>query len=113
VPTNARALEQQRQYQEHELAELRQRLLAQQPRLGELQAQEQVQSQDNGHLEALTQSSSAHEHVALQLTELTQTHQALDQRHGHGTQSLAEAQMNLAVIERERSPLVERLNPHT
>jgi len=59
--------------------------------------------------EALTQSRSAHEHVVLQLTELKQMHQALEQRHSHGKQSLAEAQTNLAVIERERSLLVERL----
>ncbi|WP_137807265.1 MULTISPECIES: DNA-binding protein [unclassified Pseudomonas] len=109
--------EQRHQRLEHELAELRQHLLVQQTQLGELQAQEQHQSQDIEHLqstlltaqEALTQSRSAHEHVALQLTELKQMHQALEQHHGHGTQSLAEAQTNLAVIERERSLLAERL----
>ena len=36
-------------------------------------------------------------------------HQVLEQSHSHGTQSLSEAQTNLAVIERERSLLVERL----
>ncbi|WP_146013720.1 MULTISPECIES: hypothetical protein [unclassified Pseudomonas] len=112
--------EQRQQRLEHELSELRQRLLSQQTQLGELQAQKQRQSQDNDHLqntllttqEALTQSRSAHEHVVLQLTELKQMHQALEQRHGHGTESLAEAQTNLAVTERERSLLAERLT-HT
>ncbi|MEA9979937.1 MULTISPECIES: DNA-binding protein [unclassified Pseudomonas] len=102
---------------EHELTLARQRLLDQQTRLGELKAQEQQLTQGNEHLqstllttqEALTQNRSAQEHLILQLTELKQTHQELEQRHGQDTQSLAEAQTNLAVIERERSLLVERL----
>jgi len=108
--------EQRHQRLEHELAELRQRLLVQQARLGELQAQEQRLTQDNDHLqdtllttqEALTQSRSAHEQVVYQLTELKHIHQVLEQRHGKDTQSLAEAQTSLAVIKRERSLLAER-----
>ncbi len=108
--------EQRHQRLEHELAQLRQRLLAQQTQLGELQAQEQRQSQDNEHLqstlltaqEALTQSRSAHEQVVYQLTELKQMHQALEQRHVNGEQRLAEMQTSLAVVERERSLLAER-----
>lgn len=111
------AVEQHRQRLALELTELRQRLLAQQTRLGELQAQEQHLAQGNEHLqntlrttqEALTQHRSAHEHVVLQLSELKQIHQALEQRHSHGKQSLAEAQTNLAVIARERSLLAQRL----
>ncbi len=111
------AAEQRQHRLEHELTELRQRLLVQQTRLGELHAQEQRLSQDNDHLkntllttqEALTQSRSAQEHVALQFTALKQGHQALEQRHGHGERCLVDTQTNLAVIERERSLLAERL----
>ncbi|WP_248746542.1 DNA-binding protein [Pseudomonas sp. MWU12-2037] len=108
--------EQRHQRLEHELAELRQRLLIQQARLGELQAQEQRLTQDNDHLQdtllitqdALTQSRSANEQVVYQLTELKQMHQALEQRHVNGEQRLAEMQTTLAVVERERSLLAER-----
>ena len=109
--------EQRQQRLEHELSELRQRLLVQQTQLGELHAREQNVAQENGRLqntllttqEALTQSRSAQEQGVLQLTELKQMHQTLEQRHGQDTQSLARVQTNLAVIERERSLLVERL----
>lgn len=109
--------EQRQQRQEHELAELRQRLLVQHTHLGELQAQERHLKQDNERLQstlimtqqAFTQSRSAHDQVALQLSELKQMHQKLELHHGQDTQSLAEAQTNLLVIERERSLLVERL----
>lgn len=109
--------EQRQQRQEDELAELRQRLLVQHTNLGERQAQEQHLKQDNERLqntllmtqEAFIQSRSAHEQVGRQLTELKQMHQELEQRLGQDTQSLAEAQTNLAVIERERSLLVERI----
>lgn len=109
--------EQRQQRQEHELAELRQRLLLQHTNLGELQAQERHLKQDNERLqstllmtqELFTQSRSAHEQVVLQLTELKQMHQALEQRHGHSERCLAEAQTNLAVSERERALLAERL----
>lgn len=47
--------------------------------------------------------------VVLQLTEVKQMHQTLEQRHGHGAQALAETQTNLAVSERERALLAERL----
>lgn len=113
-------VEQRQQRLEHELAELRQRLLAQHTHLGELQAQERHLKQDNERLqntllttqEAFIQSRSAHEQVELQLTELKQMHQALEQRHGHGEQCLVEVQTNLAVTKRERSLLAERLT-HT
>lgn len=109
--------EQQRHGLEHELAQLRQRLLVQQTRLGELQAQEQRQSQDNERLqsslltaqEALTQSRSAQEHGVHQFTELKQVHQTLEQRHAHGEQCLVEVQTSLVVTQRERSLLAERL----
>ena len=109
--------EQRQQCQEHELAKLRQRLLVQHTHLGELQAQAQYLKQDNERLqntllmtqEAFTQSRSAREQVRFQLTELKQMHQELGQLHGQDTQSLAEAQTSLAVIERERILLVERV----
>lgn len=102
---------------EQDLTELRLRLGIQQTRLGELHAREQRLSQDNEQLqntllttqEALTQNRSAHERVKHQLTELKQIHQVLEQRHGHGKQCLVEVQTNLAVTERERSLLAERL----
>ncbi|HCF7275687.1 TPA: DNA-binding protein [Pseudomonas aeruginosa] len=112
------ATEQRQQRLEHELAALRQRLLAQQTRLGELQAQEQRLVQDHDRLEStllttqatLAQSQIAHEHVLLQFTDLQQSHQALEQRHGQGEQRLAETRTYLAVNERERSLLAERLS---
>lgn len=119
--TDERQSAEQRQHRlEHELTELRQRLLAQQTRLGELHAQEQRLTQDHDHLQstllttqaALAQRQIAHEHVALQFIELKQTHQALEQRHDQGEQRLTKTQTNLAVSERERSLLVERLT-HT
>lgn len=111
------AAEQRQNRQEQELAELRQRVLAQQARVGELHAQEQRLTQDNDRLQvsllttqsALTQSRSAHEQVVYQLTELKQIHQALEQRHSNGEQRLAETLTSLAVVERERSLLAERL----
>lgn len=108
----------QRQHRlEHELTELRQRLGIQQTRLGELQARAHHLLQENNHLqstllttqEALTHRQSAHEQVVYQLTELKQIHLALEQRHGHGAQSWAETQTNLAVSERERALLAEHL----
>lgn len=112
------AAEQRHNRLEQELAELRQRQLVQQARLGEVQAQEQHLMQDNERLQntllttqdALTQSRGAHEQVVYQLTELTRAHQALEQRHSNGEQRLAKAQTNLAVVERERSLLAERLS---
>jgi len=109
--------EQQHHRQEQQLTALRQRLFAQQTRLGELQAQEQRQSHDNEHLQstllttqgALEQSQRAHEHLIHQFTELQQKHQALEQRHAHDKQCLVEVQTNLAVTQRERSLLAERL----
>lgn len=111
------AAEQHHHRQEQELAELRQRLLVQHTRLGELLAREQHLSQENDRLqstllttqEALTQSRSTHQHVALLLTELKQSHQALGRRHQQGEQCLAETRTTLAVIERERSVLAQRL----
>lgn len=111
------AAEQRHNHLEQELTELRQRLLAQQTRLGELQAQEQRLTQDNNRLQntllttqdSLTHSRSLHEQVVYQLTELKHIHQALEQRHDTGERHLAEMQTSLAVVERERSLLVERL----
>ncbi|MDY7560446.1 MULTISPECIES: DNA-binding protein [unclassified Pseudomonas] len=102
---------------EQELTELRQLRLAQQTRLGELQAQEQRRAQDNDLLkdalltaeEALTQSRSAQEHLTYQLTELKQGHMTLQQHHAQGEQCLVETLTRLAVIERERSFVAERL----
>lgn len=112
-----RTVEQRQHRQEHELAELRQRLLAQQTRLGDLQAQEQRLLQDNERLqssllttqEALTQNRTTHQLVADQLAELKQRYEVLEQRYKHGGQCLAETQITLAVSERERSLLAERL----
>lgn len=109
--------EQRQNRQEQELSELQQRLLTQQTRLGELQAQEQRLAHDNDHLQSslfttqdsLTQSRSTYEQVLYQLTELKQIHQALEQRHGTGERRLAEMQTSLAVLERERNLLTERL----
>lgn len=109
--------EQRHQRQEHELAGLRQRLLVQQTRLGELQAQEQRLVQDRDHLQGtllttqatLAQSQIAHEHVLLQFTDLKQVHLAMESRYAQSEQCLAETRTNLAVSERERSLLVERL----
>ncbi|MFZ3186182.1 MAG: DNA-binding protein [Pseudomonas sp.] len=115
--TELQAAEQRHNHLEQELAELRQRLLAQQARLGELQAQAQRLTHDNDHIQSfllttqdsLTQSRSTHEQVVYQLTELKKTHQALEQRHGTGERRLAEMQTSLAVVEMERSLLAERL----
>lgn len=109
--------EQRHNHLEQELSALRQRLLAQQARLGELQAQEQRLAQDNDRLQSallttqdsLTQSRSAHEQAAFQLTELKRIHQALEQHHGANEQRLAEKRTSLAVTEKERSLLAERL----
>jgi chromosome segregation ATPase len=109
--------EQRQRRLEQELTELQQRLLVQHTRLGEWLAQEQRLAHDNDHLqrtlltiqETLTQSHSAHEQVVFQLAELKQTHQTLEQRHLHGAQCLAEAQTNLAVLNRELSLQAERL----
>lgn len=111
------AAEQRHNHLEQELSALRQRLLAQQTRLGELQAQEQRVAQDNDRLqstllttqESLTQSCNAHEQAAFQLTELKRIHQALEQHHGTSEQRLAEKRTNLAVTEKERNLLAERL----
>ncbi|MGN7738601.1 DNA-binding protein [Pseudomonas sp. 22526] len=111
------AAEHHRHRLEHELAELQQRLLAQQTRLGELQGQEQRLVQDHDHLQGtllttqatLAQSQIAHEHVLLQFTDLNQAHQAMENRYAQGEQRLAETRTNLAVSERERSLLAERL----
>jgi chromosome segregation ATPase len=109
--------EQRHQRQEHELTELRQRLLTQQTHLGELRAREQHCSQDNEHLqntllttqEALSQSRSAQKHLILQVTELKQTHQALEQRHEQIQQRSIELHTNLVVTERELSLQAQRL----
>lgn len=111
------SVEQRQHRQEHELAELRQRLLVQQTRLGDLQAQEQRLLQDNEQLqnrllttqEAFTQNRITHQLVADQLAEWKQRYGALEQRYTHGGQCLAETQISLAVSERERGLLAERL----
>lgn len=114
------AAEQRQQRLEHELAALRKRLLAQQTRLSELQAQEQRLTQEHDHLQgtllttqaALAQSQIAHEHVLLQYTDLKRAHQVLENRYAQGEQRLAETRTHLAVSERERNLLIERLS-HT
>lgn len=112
-----RSVEQRDHRQEHELAELPQRLLAQQTRVGDLQAQEQRLLQDHERLqsslqttqEALTKSRTTHQLVGDQLAELKQGYEVPEQRFKHGGQCLAKTQISLAVSERERSQLAERL----
>ncbi|EAR21788.1 DNA-binding protein [Nitrococcus mobilis] len=102
---------------EQELAEARQQVLAQQALLSETQAQAQQQAKENTRLqkrlqateEALAHARATHDQAAYQLTQLTQRHQTLEQRHLTATEALVEYRADLAAADKERALLRERL----